>query len=59
MSVFSMEIVCVLRWTERGEKEQADGKVRRKPGEEHRWRMSRDSCVEWQAETWTELRISH
>ncbi len=37
-----MEIVCVrvMRWTDREEKERADGKVRREPGEKHRWRMS-------------------
>lgn len=47
--------MCVSRWTCRGEKEQADGKVRREPGEKHRWRMSHViSCVEWQAQTWTD-----
>lgn len=35
------------------------GKVRCEPGEKHRWRMSRESCVKWQAESWSEPRMSH
>lgn len=36
-----MKTVCVrVEVDVKGRKEQADGKVRREPGEKHRWRMS-------------------
>lgn len=40
-------------------KEEADGKVRCKPGGKHRWRMSHVVCMEWQAETRPESRRCH
>lgn len=37
--------VCVMRWTEKEENKQADGKVKREPGAKHRWRMSHVICT--------------
>lgn len=38
----------------RMEKVQLERKLRREPGEKHRWRMSHvtNVCVEWQAGAW-------
>lgn len=38
---------------------QWERKVRREPGEKHRWRMSHvTTCVEWQAGPWKAVRTS-